>query len=257
MESVNDNAKAMDLACLAGQILMENGAELQRVDETMNRIVDHYGITDKQFYILSNGIFSTSGGSYAQIKPIPVLGSQFDKVEAVSQLSRDIISGKYSIDEAMQRLQEIRHMKRLAKWKVILAAGVGAGAFSVLFGGNAKDAVVALVAGLMLYTFVSYVGSSHLSKIFNNIIASFIAAGTCVLGLHFGLGEHLGQMIIGAVMPLIPGVSFVNGIRDLTNGDYLSGFIRMMDAVIIFVCIALGVSIALVLCNNWLEGVVL
>ncbi|MBQ2448083.1 MAG: threonine/serine exporter family protein [Bacteroidales bacterium] len=77
---VTDEAKAMDLACMAGQILLENGAELSRVEETMNRIADHYGVETRQFYLLTNGIFSTSGGRYAKVNPIPVKGSQFDKV---------------------------------------------------------------------------------------------------------------------------------------------------------------------------------
>lgn len=252
-----DEAKAMDLACMAGQILLENGAELSRVEETMNRIADHYGVETRQFYLLTNGIFSTSGGRYAKVNPIPVKGSQFDKVEAVSQLSRDIVNGKYSIEDAVQRLEEIKVMKRLPKWKVILAAGFGSGAFSILFGGNFHDAFVALFAGWALYIFVSFVGNAHLSKIFCNIVGSFIAAFVCFLGFHFQVGEHLSQMVIGAVMPLIPGVPFVNGIRDLTNGDYLSGFIRMLDAILIFVCIAFGVSIALVLGNFWMGGVVL
>ncbi len=253
----SEESKAMDLACMAGHILLENGAELSRVEETMNRIAAHYGVESRQFYLLSNGIFSTSGGQYAKVNSIPVKGSQFDKVEAVSQLSRDIENGHYSIDEALERLEEIRNMKRNAKWKVILAAAAGAGAFSILFGGNFRDALVALLAGGALYIFVSYVGNVHLSKIFCNIVGSFIAAFVCFLGFHFQIGDHLSQMIIGAVMPLIPGVPFVNGIRDLTNGDYLSGIIRMMDAIVIFVCIAFGVSFALVLGQNWMGGVVL
>ena len=62
----------MDLACMAGQILLENGAELSRVEDTMNRIADHYGVETRQFYLLTNGIFSTSGGRYAKVNPIPV-----------------------------------------------------------------------------------------------------------------------------------------------------------------------------------------
>lgn len=254
---VTDEAKAMDLACMAGQILLENGAELSRVEETMNRIADHYGVETRQFYLLTNGIFSTSGGRYAKVNPIPVKGSQFDKVEAVSQLSRDIVAGKYSIEEAVEKLEEIKNMKRLPKWKVILAAGFGSAAFSILFGGNFHDALVALFAGWALYIFVAFVGNAHLSKIFCNSVGSFIAAFVCFLGFHFEIGHHLSQMIIGAVMPLIPGVPFVNGIRDLTNGDYLSGLIRMMDAILIFICIAFGVSLALIIGNDCIGGVVL
>ena len=52
-------------------------------------------------------------------------------------------------------------------------------------------------------------------------------------------------MIIGSIMPLIPGVGFVVSIRDIVNGDYLSGFIRLLDALLVFFCIALGVALTL------------
>ena len=48
-------------------------------------------------------------------------------------------------------------------------------------------------------------------------------------------------------MPLIPGVPFVNGVRDLANADYLAGLTRLTDALLGFFCIAIGVSVAFML----------
>ena len=49
-------------------------------------------------------------------------------------------------------------------------------------------------------------------------------------------------MIIGAIIPLIPGVSFTNGIRDIADGDYISGVVRLLDTLLVFLCIAVGVG---------------
>lgn len=43
-------------------------------------------------------------------------------------------------------------------------------------------------------------------------------------------------------MPLIPGVAFINGIRDMAEGDYLSGAVRMLDALLVFASISIGVG---------------
>ncbi len=43
-------------------------------------------------------------------------------------------------------------------------------------------------------------------------------------------------------MPLVPGVPFTNAIRDIADGDYISGSVRMLDALLIFFCIAIGVG---------------
>ena len=57
-------------------------------------------------------------------------------------------------------------------------------------------------------------------------------------------------------MPLIPGVPFVNGVRDLANSDYLAGFTRLTDAMLGFFCIAVGVSLAFILDGSLHGGVV-
>ncbi|MBR4817806.1 MAG: threonine/serine exporter family protein, partial [Bacteroidales bacterium] len=49
----------LSLASDAGHILLENGAEISRVEETMKRIAGHYGEEREHFFVLSNGIFTT------------------------------------------------------------------------------------------------------------------------------------------------------------------------------------------------------
>ena len=66
------------------------------------------------------------------------------------------------------------------------------------------------------------------------------------LFIYLGIG-NLGNIIIGAIIPLIPGVPFTNGIRDLAGEDYIAGITRLLDALMVFICIALGVSMTFVL----------
>ena len=67
----------------------------------------------------------------------------------------------------------------------------------------------------------------------------------------------LDGMIIGAIMPLIPGMAFTNAIRDIADSDFLSGTVRMMDALMVFVYIAVGVGIVLMTYNNMTGGFIL
>ena len=43
-------------------------------------------------------------------------------------------------------------------------------------------------------------------------------------------------------MPLVPGLPFVNAIREIADNDFLSGTVRMIDALLVFVYIAVGVG---------------
>ena len=60
-------------------------------------------------------------------------------------------------------------------------------------------------------------------------------------------------MIIGTIIALVPGVPFTNGIRDLANEDYIAGTTRLTDAFLAFLCIALGVALALIV-DGWING---
>ena len=88
-----EHEQALQLATEAGHILLENGAEISRVEETMTRIASAYGIEDESFFVLSNGIIAT-GQHYARAEFIPIKGTQLAKVVEVNQLSRDVTAGE-------------------------------------------------------------------------------------------------------------------------------------------------------------------
>ena len=83
----------------------------------------------------------------------------------------------------------------------------------------------------------------HFSKIIGNISGGSLVTIICSLMYLSGAGEHLNYMVIGSIMPLVPGVPFTNAIRDIADGDYISGSVRMLDALLIFFCIAIGVGV--------------
>lgn len=237
----------LETAMEAGHILLENGAEIFRVEETMDRICRRYGVHSGSFFVLSNGIFTTGGERdsmpFAKVRHIPVKGAQLDKVVAVNQLSREIAEGHLSIEEVRAELERIRKLPGKSRWVQVLASGVGSAAFCILFGGTLYDSLASFIAGFLLYIFVLWVSAPHLSRIFGNILGGALVTVLCILCRTFGLGDDLSHIIIGAIIPLVPGVPFTNGIRDMAYGDYISGSVRLLDAILVFLCIAIGVGV--------------
>lgn len=86
-----DQRDVLDAAMTAGHILLENGAEIFRVEETIDRICHHFGVQSENAFVLSNGIFLTSGDEhekrFARVEHIPVRGAQLHRVAAVNQLT--------------------------------------------------------------------------------------------------------------------------------------------------------------------------
>ena len=243
---MDEQNKIMELAYEAGAILLENGAEISRVDETMRRIAGHYGVDDENFFVLSNGIMATAKG-FARTKFIPIKGASLDKVVAVNQLSREVSEGKCDLEQLESRLKSIRAIRPKPAWEQIAASAFGSAAFCIIFGGGFADSIAAFVAGLVLWVYMLFVGYRHLSRIAGAITGGLLATLLCGVMFRLGLGTHLSNMIIGAIIPLIPGVPFTNGIRDLAHEDYIAGITRLLDALLTFFCISMGVALAFML----------
>lgn len=247
---MQENKQILDLAIRAGEILLHNGAEVFRVQETMIKIATAYGATHFNVYVISNGIFASvdnqKGEVYCtDIRHIPLSPVHLGRVAAVNQLSRDIVAGKYTLEEANEELERIHVIPYTKGIYQILWAGIGSGCFCYIFGGNGYDSVASFVLGAILYTFLLGVGSKKLSKMMTNILASSLVTLCGLIFFRLGFGQHMDKMIIGSIIPLVPGVPLTNAIRDFFNGDYLSGTIRLIDALLIAFCIAIGVGAVL------------
>ncbi|HBH08459.1 MAG TPA: hypothetical protein DDX40_03545 [Rikenellaceae bacterium] len=253
MTETDNTTEVLEVASIAGHILLENGAEISRVEDTMERIASHYGVDSGHFFVLSNGIFTTGSlGKYANVEFIPIRGIQLSKVVAVNKLSYEIAAGKHTLSEARQRLDSIKDAPAKPAWEQIAGSAFGAAGFCAVFGGGFMDCAADFVIGALLYIFCLYVSGS-LSKIVGGICNALVATILCLVSYRLGFGDSLSNIIIGAVMPLIPGVPFVNGVRDLANSDYIAGLTRLTDAMLGFICIALGVSISFI-ADGWIFG---
>ena len=253
----NREKEVMEVSLQAGHLLLENGAEISRVEETIERICRYYGVCSGNAFVLTNGIFVTVGSQnepdFAKVEHIPVSGTHLDRVAAVNQLSREIEAGMYTVREVAERLECIKRMPGKPKYMQVLASGCGCAAFCYLFGGSIWDSAVALLTGIILYIYVLYVSAPHLSKIVGNISGGALVTILCSAMYLAGMGQHLNYMVIGSIMPLIPGVPFTNTIREIADSDYISGSVRMMDALLIFFCIAIGVGVGFSLAG-WVTG---
>ena len=250
--------EVMEAAMEAGHILLENGAEIFRVEETINRICRHYGITSSNAFILSNGIFATSGNAreetFAKVLHIPVSGAHLNRVAAVNQLSREIEEDRYTIEEGKLRLEQIRTMPGKSRHMLVLGSGAGSGAFCYLYGGSLIDCLAAFLVGLLVYVFVIFVSSPYLSKMVSGIAGGAVATMACMLLFYLGIGEHLNQMVIGSIIPLVPGVAFTNAIRDIADENYIAGAVRMLDAMLVFFGIAMGVGFVFTIVQRIVGG---
>ena len=95
--------RIMDFIMAAGQTLLENGAEVFRVEQTMEFMARSFHLREFHVYVLTNGIFASAGtAEISEVRNVPVRTTHLGRVEAVNALSRQIAAGGVSLAEAEQ-----------------------------------------------------------------------------------------------------------------------------------------------------------
>lgn len=256
---MNEQQRVLEFVMAVGELLLKNGAEVSRTQQTMEIMAKSLGVDSFHGYVLTNGLFASMGTDYgqpAQIRSVPQSEVHLGRVEAINELSRRIAQGKVTLDEAYEELERIRKIPYAPNWQQIAACSLGSACFALLFGGVWQDGVIALAVGFGLQLLLIGCGRIELNKLFTKFLgAAFVALATILL-FTTGFGLNMDKSIIGALMPLVPGMAFTLGIRDLIMADFLSGTIRMLDALLTGACIACGVGFVLGIVNM-IPGVIL
>lgn len=238
-------------AKLAGRLLLENGAETYRVEDTVKYICNTYGLQEVNVISLPTGtIYSFTdedGVPHSEVIRTKVRTTNLACVAQVNDLSRRMTSGEMSLEEGYRRLQALQCLDPQPLWQGLLANVLSTSFFALLFGADWFDFIIAAVCGVAMrflgLLFDEDSISSTMYALLAGALSSIITVGSIKL---FGMGNQTA-IISGAIMPLIPGLAITNAIRDTVNGDLVSGVARTADALLKAVAIAAGVGVVIAL----------
>jgi uncharacterized membrane protein YjjP (DUF1212 family) len=238
----------LDLTVELGYRLAMCGAETFRVEETVNRILAAYGIEAEIFAIpncLIVSIETPEGKPMTRMRRIGYHGNDLDSVEKYNHLSRRICAEKPQPSLAKQWLTETDRSRRSYSPLVsIIASGMGASGFSILFGGSYLDAICAAICGMLIGLVDIPMNRLKANPFFRTITSAFVSA-TLAYGLGaLGLATNCDAVIIGVLMLLVPGLLFTNAMRDIIYGDTNSGINRIVQVFLIAAAICLGTGAA-------------
>ena len=242
----------LNLGVELGRRLMLSGAEIYRVEESVQRLLQAYGQKAQVFAIPSCLIVSIEtpeGHPITKMQRIGAHGTDIFLLEQCNDLCRTLCREPIPVEEALQELKRLDATHRqLPEWVVLLGYLAAAAFFALFFGGGLGDAVSAgiagCVAGLCVMNGRSYFGSN----IFFRTFVSTTAGAFTALGLvRLGLGENLWAVTIGTLMVLVPGMALTNAMREIMAGDLISGMSRTAEALLVAAAIALGTALPLML----------
>lgn len=240
----------MDTALLAGQIMLKSGAETYRVEDTICRILHTSGLDTAETFATVTGLFVTladpSIDAITKITRVSEKQTNLSQVYDVNDVSRRLCSGVITVEEAYQELLRINEKKEYPISMVYIGIIMTSSFFTLLLGGGILASALSAINGLWIVACRHITGRVKLNNFITDMLSSFIIAVATMLYAHLLNNSVIVEIIIvGSIMPLVPGVAITNAIRDTLQGDYLSGGSRAIEAFVIAACIAVGIGVGL------------
>ena len=241
--------EVLALAVELADVMLRNGAEIYRIEDTVIHILKAYNIESFDVYVLSNGIFASANedkdDACSMIRHVPLGGVNLSKVAYLNQLTRDLCSHNCTIEEAWDRIKIAKTLPKYSNKTQIFFSGLGSACYTFIFGGGWMDFGFSFVIGALEQILLAYMDKRKVSRFLRNVFSSMFVSFCSILVLYTGLPLLQDKIVIGAIMTLVPGITFTTSIRDFHNGDYLSGTIHLIDALLTALCIAVGICLPL------------
>ena len=252
-----DAGSILSIALDIGAEILRAGGEVHRVEDTVNRICHAYGAETVDVFAITSLITAEvrmPDGSFAtHNRRVPTTYNHLSRLEALNALSRTICRNPISAEEVEARLRDIREYRPVPEWLCYVGGMLSTGGFAIFFGGSLWDGLAAAFIAFFL-TLFARLRPLRINGMVKSLISSFAAGVLSVACVRMGFGTHVDKIIIGTIMLEIPGLSFGNALRDLLCGDTLAGTMRLIQALIQTLMIALGYMAALVLFNQQIGG---
>lgn len=240
-------SKMLDVCSGIGRLMLENGAETYRVEDTVYRVAVNYGMQSVSVFSVPAALIITvqdqTGREYTRLHRVTELKSNLGIVSEANTLSRRIAAQELSPHEAMIEIDKLeRKEPAYTPFQEILVAGLICAFFTIIFLGNFQDFIAAGILGAVGYAIYLFSLKVINIRFFSELAASFLIAWLAILLRFFGIGDDINIVILSSVMTLVPGKAITNGIRDLMASHYISGVSVLADALLTAGAIGLGVA---------------
>ncbi len=240
--------KELVLAMKIGAMLTACGAEIRRVETTMEHIIQSAEGNVAHCHCTPGSVIATvsyaEGNSKTMVTRIGNKNTDFKKIIRLNELSRKYTKKELNFHEALEELENIQNMRIPPLYLRSMLNALSCGAFTFIISPTLGNVMASLIIGffsMMIYEklFEKLPLSAFMQTLFASSLITAMTFGLCA----YDIGDSANYIIIGAITPLLPGVETINAVRDIVESDYLSAVSRMLNAILLGSAISVGVAI--------------
>lgn len=244
----NELTDIIELCLWAGQMLLQSGANSFRVEESIHRFGTGLGCDWLDIVIRTESITITasSGNEFrTKTRRVVHVGINMARMIAINKLSRDVEKGLCTRQQVRAQLNKITEIKNYNRWVVVVMVGIACAAFSQLFGGDWPVFGITFVAASVAMLVRQQLGKLHFNPFIIVTICAFVAGLIASIANLPNLTNVPESALTASVLLLVPGVPLINSSHDFVRGYMSNGITRGVLGLIISLCIALGLMIAI------------
>lgn len=225
-----------------GRLLLENGAEINRVEDTIERICRAYG-SDSHVFALPNFIAVTYEKTTLTVR-VRQSKINLTMIEKLNDLSRYICAVKPDNGEISKKLSSITYIQ--SPYRKPFAYICAAAALTTNYGGTVRDVFAASLVSLVIMFVKEH---SKGNRVVKDLLISFCAGTAQYLISYLITGTSAENIISACVILMIPGFSFTTSIKDMLYGDTVAGILRLCETLLSSLSIAAGIAVSEVFCG--------
>lgn len=252
---MNSDEKIKDFALFIAEyasFLLGSGVHTSRVIRNSSRIADSLGMQIHMTTFQKSIILSVSDNerkqTHTEVIEIPGLPINFEYNSEMSSLSWEAYDKHLTLAEVKEKFQKIKSKPKMSSNLIVLLVGLANGAFCRLFGGDYLSVFIVVVSTMIGFYVRLQMQHRSVNHFIVFTVSAFVASFCASSALLFNTTAEIA--IATSVLYLIPGVPLFNGVIDVLEGHTLTGGSRLVQAFLLIICIAIGLSVSLLLFQN-------
>ncbi len=252
MKTKEELREIIDFIADYATYLLGSGVHTSRVIRNSRRIGSSQGV-DVQMSTFQKSIILTVRDvegveSLTSVVSIPALPISFERNADLSALSWDAADTPLSMEEIRRRYEAAKNKPRIDPIFVLLTVGLANASFCRLFGGDWMSMGIVFTSTMVGFAVKQRMQAHGVNHFLIFVVSSFVASLCASAALCFDCTAQTA--LATSVLFLVPGVPLINGVIDIVEGHILIGFSRLINALLLVVCIAAGLATTLLMIKD-------
>ena len=173
-----------------------------------------------------------------------------EAITRVVKIPADALDEGLPLSEIRKRYDELTAKPRIDPIFVLLTVGLANASFCRLFGGDWIAMGIVFTSTLVGFAAKQRMQAHGVNHFLIFIISAFMASLCASAALRFDCSAETA--LATSVLFLVPGVPLINGVIDIVEGHILIGCSRLINALLLIICIAIGLSATLLMVKDGL-----